>query len=277
LALEQFDAPLVLAFLNELESKRGNSPRTRNARLAAIRSFARFLEYRTPSCLQQLRSILAIPSKRTDEKLVAYLTRAEMQAVLNAPDPRSRDGIRDRAMLHVAFAAGLRVSELIGLRLGDVTLQPQPAIHVVGKGRRERTLPLWKTTAKALRAWLALRGDAACLELFLSARGAPLTRDGFEYILAKHVAAAAKAVPSIKRKRVSPHVLRHSCAMHTLEATRDIRKVALWLGHASVQTTEIYVRADPTEKLEAINGMLPPTLRRGRFRAPDKLLASLRT
>lgn len=276
LAIEHFDAPLVLAFLDELESMRGNSPRTRNARLAAIRSFARFLEYRAPSCMQQIRSILAIPSKRTSEKLVAYLTRDEMQAVLNAPDPRSRDGVRDRAMLHVAFAAGLRVSELIGLHLGDVMLQPQPAIHVIGKGRRERTLPLWKTTAKALRAWLALRGDAACLELFLNARGAPLTRDGFEYILAKHVAVAAKTVPSIRRKRVSPHVLRHSCAMHTLEATHDIRKVALWLGHASVQTTEIYVRADPTEKLEAINGMLPPTLRRGRFRAPDKLLASLR-
>jgi len=127
----------------------------------------------------------------------------------------------------------------------------------------------------ALRAWLALRGAAACSELFLNARGGPLTRDGFEYILTKHVATAAASVPSIKRKRVSPHVLRHSCAMHTLEATHDIRKVALWLGHASVQTTEIYVRADPSEKLEAINAVLPPRLRKGRFRAPDKLLASL--
>lgn len=198
-----------------------------------------------------------------------------MQAVLDAPDPRTRDGVRDRAMLHIAFAAGLRVSELVGLRVDDVTLRPQAAIHVIGKGRRERTLPLWKATAKALRAWLALRGVATCPELFLNARGSPLTRDGFEYILAKHVAVAAASMPSIKRKRVSPHVLRHSCAMHTLEATRDIRKVALWLGHASVQTTEIYVRADPTEKLEAIDAVLPPTLRRGRFRAPDKLLASL--
>jgi site-specific recombinase XerD len=179
-------------------------------------------------------------------------------------------------MLHVAFAAGLRVSELVGLRVDDVMLQPQPAVHVIGKGRRERTLPLWKVTAKALRAWLALRGDAACPELFLNARGAPLTRDGFEYILAKYVAVAAASVPSIHKKRVSPHVLRHSCAMHTLQATHDIRKVALWLGHASVQTSEIYVRADPTEKLEAIDAVLPPKLRRGRFRAPDKLLASLR-
>jgi integrase/recombinase XerD len=272
LTLEQIDAPLVLAFLNELESKRGNSARSRNARLAAIRSFARFVEYRVPSCMQQIRALLAIPMKKTDEKLVSYLTHDEVQAVLDAPDPRSRDGVRDRAMLHLAFAAGLRVSELVGLRLDDVMLQPQPAIHVRGKGRRERTLPLWKTTVKALRAWLALRGHAACPELFLNARSAPLTRDGFEYILAKHAAVAAASVPSIAKKRVSPHVLRHSCAMHTLEATHDIRKVALWLGHASVQT---YLRADPTEKLDAIDAVLPPTLRRGRFRAPDRLIASL--
>lgn len=273
--LEQIDAPLVLAFLDELQSKRGNSARTRNARLAAIRSFARFIEHRVPSCLEQVHALLAIPSKRTDEKLVAYLTKDEMQAVLDAPDPRSRDGVRDRAMVHIAFAAGLRVSELVGLRLDDVTFQPQPAIRVRGKGRRERTLPLWRATAKTLRAWLALRGDASCPELFLNARGGPLTRDGFEYVLSKHVAIAAAKAPSLKRKRVSPHVLRHTCAMHTLAATHDIRKVALWLGHASVQTTEIYVRADPSEKLEAIDAMLPPTLRRGRFRAPDKLLASL--
>lgn len=141
-----------------------------------------------------------------------------MQAVLDAPDPRARDGVRDRAMLHLAFAAGLRVSELVGLRLDDVTLQPQPAIHVRGKGRRERVLPLWKTTTKALRAWLALRGSAACPELFLNARGGPLTRDGFEHILAKHVKIATATTPSLKKKRVSPHVLRHSCAMHTLDA-----------------------------------------------------------
>jgi site-specific recombinase XerD len=275
LAFEQLDVPLVLAFLDDLESTRGNSARTRNARLAAIRSFARFLEYRAPSCMQQIGGLLAIPMKRSTEKLVSYLTYDEMQAVLDAPDPCSRDGIRDRAMLHLAFATGLRVSELVGLRLDDVTLQPQPAIHVRGKGRRERALPLWKATAKALRAWLARRGDAACPELFLNARGAPFSRDGFEYILAKHVAVAAASVSSIRRKRVSPHVLRHSCAMHTLQATRDIREVALWLGHASVQTTEIYVRADPTVKLEVLNAAVPPTLRRGRFRAPDKLLASL--
>lgn len=276
LTIEQLDAPLVLAFLEDLETNRGNSARTRNARLAAIKSFARFIEFRVPSCLQQSHALLAIPSKKTDDKLVGYLTREEMQAVLDAPNPRARDGVRDRAMLHLAFAAGLRVSELVGLKLEDLTLKPQPAIHVLGKGRRERVLPLWKTTTKALRAWLALRGNASCSELFLNARGGPLTRDGFEYILAKHVKSATETQQSLKSKRVSPHVLRHTCAMHTLEATRDIRKVALWLGHATMQTTEVYVRADPMAKLEAIDAVLPPSLRRGRFRAPDKLLDSLR-
>lgn len=276
LMLEQLDVPLVLAFLDDLETTRGNSARTRNARLAAIKSFAHFFEFRVPSCIQQAHSLLAIVSKKTDEKLVGYLTRDEIQKVLDAPDPRSRDGVRDRAMLHLAFAAGLRVSELVGLKLDDLTLQPQPAIHVLGKGRRERVLPLWKATTKALRAWLAIRGVANCTELFLNARRGPLTRDGFEYILAKHAKTAAASTPSLRKKRVSPHVLRHSCAMHTLEATRDIRKVALWLGHATVQTTEIYLRADPTAKLEAIDAVLPLALRRGRFRAPDKLLASLR-
>jgi len=276
LMLEQLDVPMVLAFLDDLETTRGNSPRTRNARLAAIKSFARFVEYRVPACIQQVHCLLAIHSKKTDEALVAYLTREEMQAVLDAPDPRHRGGVRDRAMLHLAFAAGLRVSELVGLRLDEIAFQPQAAIHVRGKGRRERVLPLWKTTASAVRAWLAIRGEASCPELFLNARGGPLSRDGFEHILSKHVASAIAQVPSLRKKRVSPHVLRHTCAMQTLEATHDIRKVALWLGHSSVQTTEIYVRADPSAKLEAIDAVLPPDLRRGRFRVPDKLLASLR-
>lgn len=146
LMLEQLDVPLVLAFLEDLEKTRANSPRTRNARLAAIKSFARFVEYRVPSCLQQVHGLLAIPSKKTDEALVGFLTRDEMQAVLDSPDPKRRDGVRDRAMLHLAFAGGLRVSELVGLHVDELVLQPQAAVHVRGKGRRERVLPLWKTT-----------------------------------------------------------------------------------------------------------------------------------
>ena len=247
----------------------------RPARLAAINAFFRFLEYRLPDCLDQARRIHAIPMKKTDEALVAHLGREEMQALLNAPDPRTSSGTRDRAMLHIAFAAGLRVSELIGLRLDQVDQRSWASIHVMGKGRRERVLPLWKETAAALKAWIVIRPVAKEPELFLNGGGRAMTRSGFAYILAKHAASAAKAHPSIADKRVTPHVLRHTCAMHTLQATRDVRKVSLWLGHASLQSTEIYLRADPTEKLEALGVMEPPMLRPGRFRAPDKVLGML--
>jgi site-specific recombinase XerD len=276
LHLEELDAPLVLAFLEHLEKGRGNSVRSRNARLAAIKSFARFLEYRVPACLDMIRRVLAIPTKKTDERLVGYLTRSETQALLDGPNPSTRSGIRDRAMLHLAYAAGLRVSELTGLHLRDLTLQPAASIHVRGKGRRERSLPLWKETTSALRAWLAVRGDVGCTELFVNSRGEPFSRSGVEYLLTKYGKIASVRHPSLLQKRVSPHVLRHTCAMHTLQATHDIRRVALWLGHASVDTTEIYVRADPSEKLEAIEAVLPMGLRRGRFRAPDRLIDALR-
>jgi len=236
LALEQVDGPLVIAFLEHLEEGRGNGASTRNARLAAIKSFAHFIEYRDPACLEQVTRLLAIPSKRTRQALIHHLERDEIQALLDAPDPSTRGGTRDRAMLHVAFAAGLRVSELIGLQREDLTTHPRASIHVRGKGRRERVLPLWKETARSLRAWVAIRGEPRATELFVNARGEPLTRSGFEYILRKYVGLAARSCPSIAAKRVSPHVLRHSCAMHTLHATRDVRQVALWLGHASIKS-----------------------------------------
>ena len=276
LVVEQLDVPLVLAFLEHVETERGCSARTRNARLAAIHSFFRFLEYRVPSCLEQARQIGAIPTKKTDQVLVRHLDRDEIRALLDAPDPRSAAGLRDRAMLHLAFAAGLRVSELVGLRLDQLERGLAPCVHVMGKGRRERVLPLWKETAAAITAWLRARAPDGDPELFLNAAGRAMTRSGFEYILAKHVAIAAERQPSIAGKRVTPHVLRHSCAMHTLQATGDVRKVALWLGHASLQSTEIYLRADPTEKLEALAGMAPPGLRRGKFQVPDTLIAMLK-
>lgn len=219
---------------------------------------------------------MAIPFKKTNEALVDYLNRQELQALLDAPDPKTRFGTRDRAMIHLCFAAGLRVSELVGLRLDHVQTHPQASIHVHGKGRRERVLPLWKETLRVLRAWLAVRGQSSTPELFLSAKGGPLTRSGFEYILAKYIEIAANACPSIMSKRVSPHVLRHTCAMHTLQATHDVRKVVLWLGHASVKSAEIYLRANPTEKLDALEAGIAPKLRPGRFQPPDRLLAMLR-
>ncbi len=275
LALEQIDAPLVRNFLNQLETARANGASSRNVRLAAIKSFMHFLEYRVPSALDQIRRILAIPAKKADTRLVRHLTVDEMQSVLDGPAPTNRFGIRDRAMLHLCFAGGLRVSELIGLRLDDLTLQPPASVLVHGKGRRERCLPLWKTTTTALRAWLTVRGTVLVPELFVNARGGPLTRSGFEYILRKHVQTARRRCPTLSTKRVSPHVLRHTCALTVLQATKDLRKVALWLGHAHLQTTEMYTRADPSVKLEALESVMPPKLRSGRFKAPDALIASL--
>jgi site-specific recombinase XerD len=275
LALEQIDAPLVVDFLNDLETTRGNGPSSRNIRLAAIKSFMHFMEYRVPSAMEQFRRILAIPVKKTESRLVRHLTTEETQAILDPPDPTGWSGIRDRAMLHLCYAGALRVSELISLRLDDLKLQPQANVLIHGKGRKERCLPLWKTTTAALRAWLAVRRSPPVPELFVSMRGESLTRSGFEYILRKHVRTARQRSPSLATKRVSPHVLRHTCALTVLQATKDLRKVALWLGHAHMQTTEMYTRADASVKLEALESVMPPTLRSGRFKATDKLIASL--
>ena len=277
LALEQLDAALVLEFLDHLQTERHNSPRTRNARLAAIRSFMRFVEYRVPAALDQVRRVRAIPAQRTDARIVRHLSVEEQRALLDAPAPSTRLGIRDRAMLVLALAGGLRVSELIGLRLDEVQFNGRYVeLRVRGKGRRERTLTLWKSVGDAIRAWLALRGEAPAPELFLNAWDQPITRSGFERVLAKHVAAAAARCPGLQAKRVSPHVLRHTCALNALKATRDLRKVSLWLGHASTQTTDVYLQADPTEKLEALAAMAAPALRPGKFRPPDRLIAALR-
>src|SRR5262245_7140392 len=237
LHLEHLDASLIVNFLGHLETARGNGAASRNIRLAAIKSFMRYMEYRVPSALEQIQRILTIPAKKTESRLVRHLTAPEMQSILDTPDPTVRDGIRDRAMLYLCFAGGLRVSELIGLRLDDLTLQPQASVLVHGKGRKERCLPLWKETASALRAWLAVRGKVQALELFLNARNEPMTRSGFEYILCKHVRSAEKRCPSLSAKQVSPHVLRHyvSCramSRKTCPESRDPLQERLWLGRA---------------------------------------------
>ncbi len=276
LNLEQLDAPLVVAFLNHLETDRGNGASSRNTRLAAIKSFMHFMAYRVPSALEQIQRIVAIPSKKAETRLVKHLMVEEMQSILNAPIPKSREGIRDRAMLHLCFAGGLRVSELVGLQLGDVNLQPHASVLVHGKGRKERCLPLWKETTSALRAWLSVRGEVLVPELFTNVRGESMTRSGFEYILRKHAKTALEHCPSLAAKHVSPHVLRHTCALTILQATKDLRKVSLWLGHAHMQTTEMYTRADPSVKLEALESVIAPKLRSRRFKATDQLIASLK-
>lgn len=275
LSIEQLDAPLIVNFLRHIEQERGNGAATRNLRLAAIRAFMRYVEHHVPSALAQVGQIEAIPVKRCDQKLVRHLTMKEVRAILNAPDLTTRLGVRDRAMVHLCFAGGLRVSELVGVLLENVELGRTPSVMVRGKGRKERCLPLWKETARDIRAWLSLRGAPRTPELFVNAEGAAMTRAGFEYVLDKHVRKAAMSCPSLGGRTVSPHQLRHSCAVIMLQATRDIRKVALWLGHADIRTTEVYLRMDPSEKLEAVEAVIPPELRRGRFKAPDALIASL--
>ncbi len=277
LQLEQLDAPLVLEFLEHLQTDRRNSSRTRNARLAAIRSFMRFVEHRVPAVLDQVRRVRAIPAQKSDTRLVRHLAVEQQRALLDAPEPSTRLGVRDRAMLHLALAGGFRVSELVGLRVDDVKFDGRYVdVRVRGKGRRERALTLWKSVADAIRAWLAVRGDVPTPELFLNAWGKHMTRSGFECVLAKHIATASTRCASLRDMRVSPHVLRHSCALNTLQATRDLRKVSLWLGHASTKTTDLYLQSDPTEKLEALAAMKPMALRPGKFRPPDRLIAALR-
>lgn len=275
LAIEHLTAQIILDFLDSLERERGNTARTRNLRLAAIKTFFRYLEFCVPEHLDRAQQVQAIPYKRFDRALVDYLERDELQAVLDAPNTRTRNGTRDRAMLHMTYAAGLRVSELIGLRCKDLSANTD-MVHVMGKGRRERTLPLWKETQTVLHEWLAARPNAPTDHLFLNSRGAPMSRHGFAHRLALHVETARLKIPSLKEKRVSPHVLRHSCAMHTLEATRDIRKVSLWLGHSSLQATEIYLHAHPDDKIEMLAEMTAPQISKGKFgKAADELMTML--
>jgi integrase/recombinase XerD len=277
LQLEHLDAPFVLEFLEYLQRVRGNAPRTRNARLTAIKSFMHFVEYRIPGALEQVNRVLAIPNQKSDTRLVDHLTGEQCQAILDNPAPHTRLAIRDRTMLHVSVTAGLRVSELVGLRLGDVSFESRYLnLHVCGKGRKDRLLTLWRPVAKSMRAWLTVRGEAMVPELFLNARGQAMTRAGFEYVLRKHATEASQRCPSLRDKRISPHVLRHTCALNILQATGDIRKVALWLGHESIQTTEDYLRVDVTQRIGVLHATTPAQLRPGKFRPPDKLIASLR-
>lgn len=276
MTVEQLDATLITKFLEDLEVNNHNTAVTRNVRLAAVKSFFHFLEFREPAALDQARRIFAIPFKKTESRLVPYLNIEETQALLKAPDLSTRSGIRDYAIIQLMLASGLRVSELTGLNIDDLILQPTASILIHGKGRKERSLPLWKETAAGLRRWLSVRNNTQVPELFINSKGEQLTRWGIAHILKNQVKIASLKCPSLIQKQVSPHTMRHTCAMVVLQATKDIRKVALWLGHESTKTTEVYVRADPSEKLEAIKTITPIKYRQGHFRAPDKLIESLK-
>ena len=276
LEVGHLDVDTILAFLNHLEAERGNGVGTRNIRLAAVKSFFKFIEFRHPDCLDMAARVHAIPQKKGDVPALRHLDRDEVKALLKAPDAATRSGTRDRAMLCLAYNAGLRVSELVGLALDDVRMPQLDEVRITGKGRRTRVLPLWRETAAALGAWLAIRPDVPDRHMFLNAMGRGMTRRGFASRLALHVATAARTEPSIARRKVTPHVLRHACALTILDATGDIRKVSLWLGHQSLQTTEIYLRTDPAEKLGTIAEWRSPGLGKGRFAGvKDELMAML--
>jgi integrase/recombinase XerD len=278
LSLAALDADAVLAFLDHLERGRGCAVRSRNNRLAAIRSFFRLVALRVPDSLGQVTRVMAIPVKRGDKRLVSYLTRDEVKALLAAPDRTAWAGRRDRALLLTLYNTGARVSEVIALRREQVRLDPAagPCLELHGKGRKERVVPLWAETVRVLRAWFRELGDQGSGVAFPSARGRALSRDGVDHLLRRAVATAAAACPSLGAKKVSPHVLRHSTAMHLFQAGVDLAVIALWLGHESLETTHVYVEADLATKERALDKLAPvPPGTPARYRPDDKLLAFL--
>jgi site-specific recombinase XerD len=266
------DAPTVLKFLDDLESARGNSVRTRNSRLAAIRAFVGYASARDPTALPMAKRILAIPQKRFDRPLLGYLTRAEMEAVLNAPNRADWSGRRDHALFTLMYNTGTRVSEVIGLRRGDIEVGPASSVHVHGKGRKDRCVPLWKATALLLKAWLAETAASDNAPLFPNRQGCSLSRSGVEDRLQRAVVNATTRCPSLKDKNISPHTLRHTTAMHLLQAGVDLTVIALWLGHESCDTTHQYVEADLEMKRRVLERLDPPVTKSRRRKKGDDLL-----
>lgn len=273
--LEHFSPREVLAFLNHVETARGNSARTRNARLTALRAFLRYLLMVEPLWSSDLQPIMAIPVKRTSRELVTFLDKDELDVLLEAPDPDTWSGRRDRVLFAVMYNTGARVSEVVNAKLADVTLGPTNTMLLHGKGRKERLLPLWPDTVKRLRTWLKRDRQRDGAALFPNERGLPMTRSGVEKRLSLAVSTAATSCSSLKAKRISPHTLRHTTAMHLLQAGVDITVIAMWLGHESIETTHIYMTADLAMKERALKTLQPPTGGSFRFKPDDELLAFL--
>jgi integrase/recombinase XerD len=275
LCLADLDAPLVLDFLDHLETERGNSVRTRNARLAAIHSFMRYAAVRDPTSLPITARVLAIPAKRFDRPVLGYLSREQIAAILAAPDRRTWSGRRDAVLLATAYNTGARVSELTALRVRDVLLDRQTAVHLHGKGRKQRVIPLWKTTAAQLRAWLDQTNPAPEAPVFPNQAGRPLTRSGVRDRLDRAVAIAEQRCPSLHGQRVTPHTLRHSTAMHLLQSGTDLAVIALWLGHSSPAITHQYLEADLAAKEAVLHRLADPSPAPPRFHPGDRLLTFL--
>ena len=275
LTFEQVDAPLIAAFLEDMQTGRGISAASRNLRLTAIRSFFRYVSFEMPTHAGQIQRVLAIPNKRCTRSQIGFLTREEVDALLRAPDLRTRSGRRDHALMLLAVQTGLRLSEITGLCRRGVCLDTGAHVRVVGKGRKERSTPLTRATADVLRAWLReIETDDDAI-VFPSARGTRLSADGVQYLLSKHVALAGQTCTSLGAKHVTAHRLRHTTAMELLQAGVDRSVIALWLGHESVETTQIYLDANLEMKQAALDKVALHPGRVGRFRPDDQLLAFL--
>jgi len=275
LRMADLDAPAVLDFLDYLETGRGNSVRTRNARLAAIHSFMRYAAIRDPASLPITGRVLAIPAKRFDRPVLGYLSREQVAAILSAPDRSTWSGRRDAVLLATAYNTGARVSELTALRVRDVLLDRQSAVHLHGKGRKQRAIPLWKNTAAELRGWLNQITSAPDAPVFPNRTGAPMSRSGVRDRLDRTVAAAEQDCPSLHGQHVTPHTLRHSTAMHLLQSGTDLAVIALWLGHSSPAVTHQYLEADLAAKEAVLQRLTDPSPTPTRFHPGDRLLAFL--
>ncbi|MEI2301227.1 tyrosine-type recombinase/integrase [Ensifer sp. MJa1] len=275
-ALTDLNAQLLLDFLDHLEKVRGNSVRSRNARLAALRTFLKYAGHHDLEALGTIEQALAIPMKRTDRPLIGFLTRSEVQAILNAPDDTTWAGQRDRVLFSLMYNTGARVSEIIGIRCCDVVLDGQAAVHLHGKGRKERCVPLWRPTAALVRRWQRLAGANALDGFLLPNRaGGKMTRANVAQRLDLAVDAATRHLPSLAGRSISPHVIRHSTAMHLLQSGVDITVIALWLGHEDTATTHMYIEADLFMKEQALSKLQPQEAKLGRYQPPDQLMRFL--
>jgi integrase/recombinase XerD len=275
LLIEDLQPPFIGKFLDHLETDRGCSARTRNTRLAAIHSFFRYVALSEPAQSLLCQRILAMPSKRFEQRLIEFLTRPEIEALLAAPDPATWIGCRDRTLLVVAIQTGLRVSELIALRWEDIILETGAHLCCHGKGRKQRSTPLRPDARAMLHAWRRRQNAKPEEPVFPSIRGNTLSSDAVQYLVAKHATTARHHCPSMKRKKITPHVLRHTAAMELLQNGVDRSVIALWLGHESMETTEMYLHADLRLKEQALARTTPLGTKPGRYRPDDQLLAFL--
>jgi len=277
LNLEDMDAPLIADFLRDLEKNRGIAPRSRNLRLTAVRSFFQYAAYEAPAHAAQIQRVLAIPSKRFERRQIGFLSPPEIEALLHAPDTKTRPGRRDHLLLLIAVQTGLRLSELTRLKRQDVALGTGAHVRCIGKGRKERSTPLTKQAVDLCKAWMRELPAGDNASVFPNARGGQLSGDGVRYILEKHTAAATKSCPSLGQKKVTPHMLRHTTAMEVLQAGVDRAVIALWLGHESVNTTQIYMSANLALKENALGKTTQSEgLKPGRYRPDDNLMGFLK-